>query len=191
MKIIRLLILVSNLLLLITARAQQKPTELDKSPMDMSYLPPDYPILKMTGKTKSQPIARVIYGRPQKNGREIFGGIIKYGEVWRFGANEATEIEFFKNVKMGNKLITKGRYTMFCIPNTDKWTLILNKDVFAWGSFTYDPKKDVVRVDAIPETINDAVEPFTLYFEEGKTTDFLVVVWDNVKTKFPFTVEAK
>jgi hypothetical protein len=165
------------------ARAQQKPTELDKSPMDMSYLPSDYPILKMAGKTKGQPIARVIYGRPQKNGREIFGGIIKYGEVWRFGANEATEIEFFR--------IAKGRYTLFCIPNADKWTLILNKELFAWGSFTYDAKKDVVRIDATPEIINEVIDPFTIYFEETKNTDYIVIVWDNVRTKFPFTIEVK
>jgi hypothetical protein len=173
------------------ARAQQKPTELDKSPMDMSYLPSDYPILKMAGKTKGQPIARVIYGRPQKNGREIFGGIIKYGEVWRFGANEATEIEFFRNVKLGNKPIAKGRYTLFCIPNADKWTLILNKELFAWGSFTYDAKKDVVRIDATPEIINEVIDPFTIYFEETKNTDYIVIVWDNVRTKFPFTIEVK
>lgn len=191
MKFIRLFLVVYSSCSLIVARAQQKPTELDKSPMDMSYLPSDYPILKMAGKTKGQPIARVIYGRPQKNGREIFGGIIKYGEVWRFGANEATEIEFFRNVKLGNKPIAKGRYTLFCIPNADKWTLILNKELFAWGSFTYDAKKDVVRIDATPEIINEVIDPFTIYFEETKNTDYIVIVWDNVRTKFPFTIEVK
>ena len=78
--------------------AQQKPTELDKSPMDMSYWPKDFPLLKMNGKMKDVSLtARIIYGRPQKSNRVIFDGIIKYNEVWRMGANEATEIEFFKN----------------------------------------------------------------------------------------------
>ncbi len=96
--------------------AQQKPTDLDKSPMDMSYWPANYPILKMSGKAKDVPVARVIYGRPLKNGRDIFGGIIKYNELWRLGANEASEIEFFKNVKIDGKAIPKGRYTLYCIP---------------------------------------------------------------------------
>ena len=82
--------------------------EVDKSPMDMSYWPANYPILKMSGKAKDQPIARVIYGRPLKNGRSIFGGIIKYNDIWRMGANEATEIEFFNNVKIAGKPVAKG-----------------------------------------------------------------------------------
>ena len=84
------------LILGIVAMAQQKPTELDKSPMDMSYCPANYPLLKMSGKAKDLPAIRVIYGRPLKNNRPIFGGIIQYNEMWRLGANEATEIEFFK-----------------------------------------------------------------------------------------------
>src|ERR1700741_4977067 len=91
-----LLLLMSSFL----ANAQQKPTDLDKSPMDMSYYPQNYPNLKMNGKVNDAPIARVVYSRPQKNGRQIFGGIVKYGEVWRLGANEDTEIEFFRNVKL-------------------------------------------------------------------------------------------
>src|ERR1700741_2369729 len=73
----------------------KKPTELDSSPMDMSYWPIYYPVLKMEGKTKAMPIARVLFGRPLKNGRAIFGTTLRYDQVWRLGANEATEIEFF------------------------------------------------------------------------------------------------
>src|SRR5688500_2914079 len=71
---------------------------LDKSLMDMSYYPVDYPKLKMTGAVADPLIARVIYSRPQKNGRTVFGDLIKFGSVWRLGANEATEIEFFRDV---------------------------------------------------------------------------------------------
>src|SRR5688500_12410442 len=83
---------------------------LDKSPMDMSYYPASYPVLKIQDKITTQLLARVIYSRPQKTGRVIFGGLVKYGEVWRLGANEATEIEFYKNVRIGGKKISKGRY---------------------------------------------------------------------------------
>ena len=171
--------------LTMTCMAQQKPTELDKSPMDMSYWPKDYPILKMNGKSKDNPVARVIYSRPQKNGRTIFGGINKYGEVWRLGANEATEVEFFKDVRMGGKLLPKGRYTLFCIPFEDKWTIIFNKDNYSWGSFTYDNRKDALRVDASIESTPEVTEALTIYFDETKKGANLVIGWDNVKATLP------
>ncbi|MEO8582893.1 MAG: DUF2911 domain-containing protein, partial [Flavitalea sp.] len=107
--------------------------DVDKSPMDMSYYPPEYPILKMTGKVVAPPIARVIYSRPFTDGRVIFGNLIKYGEHWRLGANEATEIEFFTDVSILDKKVKKGRYILYCIPFEDKWTLVLNNDLYVWG----------------------------------------------------------
>lgn len=172
----------------LVAIAQQKPTELDKSPMDMSYWPDNYPLLKMSGKAKDQPIARVIYGRPVKNGRTIFGGIIKYNELWRLGANEATELELFSPVKISNKIIPKGRYTLFCVPSENRWTLILSKDNFCWGSFTYDTKKDVVRAEIKPETTNESVETFTIYFSENTGKANLVMLWDNQRAELPMTL---
>ena len=170
------------------ATAQQKPTELDKSPMDMSYWPKDYPILKMSGKSRDLPTARIIYSRPQKNGRTIFGGINKYNEVWRLGANEATEVEFFKNVKIAGKTVPKGRYTLFCIPQENKWTIIISKDNYAWGSFTYDPKKDLQRIDAAIEKITDNVEDLTMYFEGTSTGSNLIIMWDDVKAILPINL---
>lgn len=168
--------------------AQQKPTELDKSPMDMCYWPANYPILKMSGKAKELPVARVIYGRPAMNGRAIFGGIIKYNELWRLGANEATELELFSAVKLGNKILPKGRYTLFCIPTETKWTIIVSKDNFCWGSFNYDIKKDLARIDIKPEKNEETVEVFTLYFEDKPTTANLVFLWDNIKASIPLTI---
>ena len=80
----------------------------DKSPMDMSYYPANYPVLKIQDKMTEPLVARVVYSRPQKTGRTIYGGLVKYGEVWRLGANEATEIEFFKHVKIDGKKWPKG-----------------------------------------------------------------------------------
>lgn len=167
--------------------AQQKPTDLDKSPMDMSYWPANYPILKMSGKAKDVPVARVIYGRPLKSGRDIFGGIIKYNELWRLGANEASEIEFFKNVKIDGKSIPKGRYTLYCIPTEKKWTLILNKDNFCWGNFSYDAKKDLLRTDVEISRNTDNTEAFTMYFEETKNGAQMVILWDDLKAGLPIS----
>ncbi|TAG15058.1 MAG: DUF2911 domain-containing protein [Sphingobacteriia bacterium] len=168
--------------------AQQKPTELDKSPMDMCYWPANYPILKMSGKARDLPVARVIYGRPAMNGRSIFGGIIKYNDLWRLGANEATELELFSAVKLGNKILAKGRYTLFCIPSETKWTIIISKDNFCWGSFTYDIKKDIVRTDIKPEKNDETVEIFTIFFEDKSNSANLVFLWDDLKASIPLTV---
>lgn len=176
------------LLVTITSFGQQKPTELDKSPMDMSYWPNTYPILKLSGKVKEQPIARVIYGRPQKGGRVIFDGIVKYNEMWRLGANEATEIEFLKNVKINNKSISKGRYTLYCIPNADKWTIIISKDNYSWGNYSYNVKNDVIRVEVKVEKNTEIAEAFTAYFDETKTGANLVFMWDDVKTQLPISL---
>lgn len=165
----------------ITVFAQPKPTDLDKSPMDMSYWPANYPILKMNGKAKDQPIARIIYGRPLKNGRSIFGGIIQYNEMWRLGANEATEIETFRTLKIAGKVLPKGRYTIYCLPTVNKWTIIINKDNFCWGNFTYDSKKDVIRTDIDVEKSTDAVEAFTIYFDDTKNGANMIFLWDDIK----------
>ncbi|MEI6087697.1 MAG: DUF2911 domain-containing protein [Bacteroidota bacterium] len=179
------LITTLSFFLVFAGSAQQKPTELDKSPMDMSYWPANYPILKMSGKAKDQPMARIIYGRPMKNGRIIFGGIIKYNEMWRLGANEATEIETFRTLNIAGKILPKGRYTIYCLPTENKWTVIINKDNFCWGNFTYDTKKDIIRTDIDLEKNTESVEAFTIYFDETKNGANLIFLWDDIKTSLP------
>jgi len=167
--------------------AQQKPADLDKSPMDVSYCPPNYPILKMNGKATEQPIARLLYSRPQKNGREIFGGIVIQGELWRLGANEATEIEFFRNVKVAGKMLLKGRYTMYAITNGDSWTVIFNTDRDIWG-LAHNPKKDVLKIEAKVQNTESVTEAFTMYFEPVKANNYqFVIAWDKSKASFPFS----
>jgi hypothetical protein len=161
---------------------------LDKSPMDMSYYPFNYPILKIQDKTKDPPIARVIYGRPQKDGRNIFGDLEPYGKVWRLGANEATEIEFYIDVKSGNTKIKKGRYTMYALLNAATWTIILNKDTDTWGAFKYDSAKDAARLPVPVQKQSDPIEIFTMVFEkDGDKSASLVIAWDTVLVKLPFS----
>jgi len=167
--------------------AQQKPTELDKSPMDVVYYPPNYPVAKMSGKINGTPVARILYSRPQKKDRNIFGGEVKFNEVWRIGANETTEIEFFKPVIMGGKKVAKGRYSMFCIPTQNKWTFILNKDNFTWGSYTYKEANDVVRFDVPVQKSNETTEALTMYFDSSGTPK-LVVMWDDIMVSVPISM---
>src|SRR5258708_13330240 len=131
------------------AQSTAQSSTLDSSPLDMSYYPVDYPVLKIQDKISDPLVARVVYSRPQKRGRKLFGDLIGYGQVWRLGANEATEIEFFRDVKIDGKTVKKGRYTLYALVNEDKWSLILNKETDTWGAFRYDSSKDVLRT-AVP-----------------------------------------
>lgn len=172
----------------ILVQGQEKAPGIDQSPMDLSYCPPNFPVLKIQQKITSPLIARVIYSRPALNGRKIFGGLLEYGKVWRLGANEATEIEFFKDVTIMKQKVKKGRYTLLAIPNPDKWTIILNKELDTWGAFLYNPKKDVVRFDQSIEITNSPVEHFSLYFDNPQPGPYnLIMQWDSVKVKLPVT----
>jgi hypothetical protein len=158
----------------------------DKSPMDMSTYPPNYPLLKAQDKASEPLIARVIYSRPTKNNRVIFGDLVEYNKVWRFGANENTEVEFYRDVKIKNTKIKKGRYSIFAVPTATKWTIILNKDLNTWGSFRYEASKDVARFDVPTQNSNELAEAFYIYFDKATGSNGFTcnVGWDDVKTSF-------
>jgi hypothetical protein len=160
---------------------------LDKSPMDMCYYPVNYPILRIQPNKIVEPlVARVIYSRPQKNGRKVFGELVEDGKIWRLGANEATEIEFFKDVKIGTKKIKKGRYTMYALENKDKWTIIINTETDIWGAFKYDATKDVLRIDCAVNKQTDIVEAFSMVFEKvNEKMINLVMAWDDEIVRLP------
>lgn len=164
-------------------QAQLSTTDPDKSPLDVAYHPAGYPILKFQSKTPpAKPLARVLYSRPQKAGREVFGDVVKYNEVWRLGANESTELEFFKDVTIANRKLPKGRYSVFCIPNTKSWTLILNKDLDSWGAFSYAVKNDVLRTSLPVSDTEKVAEYFTMYFDQAGA---LHILWDRKEAVLP------
>lgn len=168
-----------------TTMAQSTLPAVDKSPMDMAYYPAGYPLLKVGDKATEPLLARVIYSRPLKNGRVVFGEMLEYDKVWRLGANEATELEFYQNVKIGNAKIKKGRYTLYCIPSVNKWTLIVNKETDTWGAFKYDEKKDAVRIDLPVEKMEVPVEALSMMFEKAAKNINLIIAWDTVKITLP------
>lgn len=181
----KLLIAAFAVLSVLSVSAQAKFPPIDKSPMDMSYCPNSYPVLKIQDKITDPLVARVIYSRPQKNGRVIFGELVEYGKVWRLGANEATEIEFFKTVHIGGKKVKKGRYTLCCIPYNDKWTIIINKETDTWGAFKYDDKKDLLRVDVDVQRVPESLDAFVMVFDKTNTGYNLNIGWDNVRVSVP------
>jgi hypothetical protein len=162
---------------------------LDKSPMDMAYFPTDYPTLKTQNKAPLPALMRVIYSRPQRDNRAIFGELVEYGKVWRLGANEATEIEFFKDAFVGGKKVPRGRYTLYAIPDSSKWTLIINKDTDTWGAFVYDPKKDLLRTEVPVQKLPSPIEPLSMTFTKTDKGAGLVIAWDNQSVTLPIEIK--
>ena len=181
----KMMIAFCSVCLYLGAGAQFKMPAIDKSIMDMSYYPVNYPILKIQDKALEPLVARIVYSRPQKNGRTVFGELVEYNKVWRLGANEATEIEFYKDVKIGSTKVKKGRYTLYAQPDTDKWTIILNKENDTWGAFKYDAKKDAARIEVSVQKQTDSIELFSMYFEKAVNGANLFIGWDDASVKVP------
>jgi hypothetical protein len=156
----------------------------DASPMDMIYYPIDYPKLKMGDSISTPPEARIIYSRPHLQGRHLFTQILKYGEHWRLGANESTELQLFKSVNIQGKKIAAGRYILYCIPQPGKWTIVLNSNIDTWG-LHQDTTKDVARFE-IPSTKSNArLEYFTMAFEKTRFAINLLMAWDDTEARLP------
>jgi Protein of unknown function (DUF2911) len=170
------------------SQSTSKVPEVDKSPMDVPYYPVNYPILKIQNKAAEPLVARVLYSRPQRQGRKVFGELVEYGKVWRFGANEATEIEFYKDVKVGGKKVPKGRYTLYAVVNEATWTVIINKETDIWGAFKYDSKKDLLRTDVTVQKTDEMVESMSMWFEKTTSGLSLIMAWEQVKVSLPITL---
>jgi len=124
------------------------------------------------------------YSRPNKNGREIFGGLVPYGKLWRTGANAVTKITFSQPVTLGGKAIPAGEYALFTIPTADEWTIIVSKDAKLQSWTDYKQANDVARFTAKPESIPDTIETFTIELGDVKgASGTLNFLWD--KTRMP------
>src|SRR5215470_16667671 len=110
----------------------------------------------------------VDYSRPNKNNREIFGGLVPYGKLWRTGANAVTKIKFSKPVKLEGKEIPAGEYALFTIPTADEWTVIISKDAKVQSAADYKQENDAARITAKPEAIPITIETFTIGLADVK-----------------------
>jgi hypothetical protein len=146
--------------------------------------------------TRSSPLAlatvrykdtyvKITYSRPQKRGRQIFGKLVPYGEVWRTGANEATEITTTRELIINGKLLPAGTYSLFTIPHPSYWTIIINKDLGLWGAYNYNPAADVFRFDVSVQQTDAPVEAFTIEFDQKANTAVLSLMWDDIKVNIP------
>ncbi len=123
------------------------------------------------------------YSRPSKRGRVIYGDLVKYGKVWRTGANESSWIEVSKDVKIAGQPLAAGKYGLFTIPGEDEWTIIFNKVWKGWGSYNYEESDDVLRVNITPKKLAEEIEKFTISLDKKGMVNML---WD--KTQVSFTI---
>ena len=160
------------IMLLSTNVNAQKFNGLDKSPMDAA--------IYRTNRN-SPPVAKVIYSRPQLNGRPL-SSLAPKGRVWRTGANESSEITFYKDVTIGGDSVKAGTYTLFTIPGESEWTIIINSDANTWGAFSYNEGNDVVRVKGKVTTSNKSLEAFSIDFSDDGT---MHMGWGTVRVAVP------
>jgi hypothetical protein len=105
----------------------------------------------VSGMVKSGATLNINYGSPSVRGREIWGGLVPYNQVWRTGANEATRFTTDKDITIEGKTLPAGTYGFFAIPTANQWTIIFNSVANQWGAFKYDSAKDVLRVMVTPK----------------------------------------
>lgn len=189
----KLLFIIAVVLIGTTVNAQ-KFTKMDKSPMDRAYYPDGAPhrtFEKDDAKQKAlSPQIRVTYSRPAKKGREVFGKLLKFGEAWRVGANESTEVLFINDVTFGGKDIKAGRYSLIIIPTEKEWTLKLNTELDGWGNYGYDASKDIASL-SVPVTKSDKeIENLSIaLYEASANTVHLKIGWDTTVAEFPITTK--
>jgi hypothetical protein len=122
----------------------------------------------------------IVYSRPGVKGRQVFGGLVPYGEVWRTGANQPTKITFSTPVKFGGADVPAGTYGLFTIPGEKEWTVILSKVPGNWGAYSYDAKNDLVRVQALALEIEETIETFMIDVNQIRDESAMLwLVWDK------------
>ncbi len=165
----------------------------DKSPMDLVQFPTRsrfQNFLKLEEKADNQPKMRVIYSRPQMNGRTIFGDLLKYGEMWRVGANQTTAISFFEDVAIGGKDIKKGTYGLFAKVNEGSWDFIIHKNPQSWGPANHDEADNIVTVTAKTAATPKTLEALSIVFDDkGNGQVDMVVGWENTMARLPITIK--
>ena len=129
------------------------------------------------------------YSSPRMKGRKIYGELVPYGKVWRTGANEATTFVNSSDVMVGGKEVPAGSYTLFTVPNADKWTLIINKKTGEWGiPYKYE-SDELARVDMKVSKLPSPVENFTISYEKSGNGCTLQMDWESTRASVDITAK--
>ncbi|MAP55487.1 DUF2911 domain-containing protein [Altibacter sp.] len=151
--------------------------KMDASPMDLAIARAD---------RNAPPMARVIYSRPSKKGRVIFGDLVPFDKVWRTGANEATELTLYKPMLFGTHTLQPGTYTLYTIPGKEIWTVIINSDTNAWGAYSYKKEKDIARINVPARETVAPTESLSMVFRPDPDGTTLMIGWDSTYIEIPF-----
>lgn len=129
---------------------------------------------------------KITYSQPCKRDREVFGQLVPFNQVWRTGANEATEMTITQDLKINGTDLKAGNYSIFTIPEKDKWTIIFNSDLGLWGAYNYNTKMDVLKFDVPVVSLTDVVyESFTIIIDQKNDKADLLMAWDKTKVIIP------
>lgn len=123
----------------------------------------------------------VDYSSPRAKGRKIYGELVPFGKVWRTGANEATTFVTTADVTVGGTAVPKGSYTLFTIPDKDKWALVISKKTGEWGTDYPGPSNDLARIDMKASTLPSAVENFTISFDKSADGGTMNIDWETTR----------
>ncbi len=121
------------------------------------------------------------YSSPRAKGRKIYGELVPFGQVWRTGANEATTFVTTADLNVGGTTVPAGSYTLFTVPNQDKWTLILSKKTGEWGTDYPGASNDLARIDMKVSKLPSPVEDFTISFEKAGNGANLNIDWESTR----------
>ena len=156
----------------------QKFKGLDASPMDVASFPSSY--------KKSDKLVKITYSRPQLKGRSV-GELAPEGKVWRTGANEAAELTLYTDMVLGTTKIKAGTYTFYLIPGEGEWTAIVSTDLNVWGSYFYNEKNDVARIEVPVSKGKEDLEAFSIAFEKSDDGVNMHLGWGTIRVAVPFT----
>lgn len=131
------------------------------------------------------------YGQPSKQKRQIFGGLIPYGKLWRTGANSSTKITIDRDVTFAGNKIPSGTYGLYSIPNEKEWTIIINANSTLWGAGSYKKTQDLIRFKVPVIQLQDTIETLTIHFENFNTNGGdLIIAWGSTKIVIPVFVDS-
>lgn len=172
-------IAVIGVLVIVIAYAQRKKTKSHSPEEQVEY-------------TKGDLSIKVVYNRPFKKDRIIFGNLVSYDKVWRTGANEATIFETNKDLVIEGKKVKAGKYTLWTIPKQDNWTIILNSEHGQWGinskgDANRQPERDILNVVASAVQQDQVFEQFTISFEKSGEDIEMVLAWDKTLVALPIS----
>lgn len=148
---------------------------------------PDATVSQYVGVTK----ITIDYSSPGVKDRKIWGELVPFGEFWRTGANEATTITFSDAVSINGNELTSGTYGIHSIPNTNEWEIIFSKDTQVDGSYTFDPKKEILRIKVKPEE-HTFMERMSFLFTDATDNSVSVnLIWEKLKISFKVDVKTQ